>query len=272
MSIYAKLPYGLRKIARAVLPRSILVLYRYYRYGIFLLFRRFDDNSKNYCPVCKKSSYFIPPYYALKLKECSHCGSLERHRLLWLFLQKNTDFFSEKTSKILHFAAEDCFKKHFKKLHGKNYITADLYNPAAMIKMDIMNIQYPDETFDIIICSHVLEHISDDIKAMNEIRRVLKNTGWAILLVPTANIDKTYEDSSVTSKSGKQKAFGGEDHVRMYGKDYIERLESVGFKVKKYENNNIANDEEIKNMCLKDDNEIYGWGFIKEAEIYHCKK
>ncbi|GBU24700.1 glycosyl transferase [Fibrobacteria bacterium R8-3-H12] len=272
MSIWTILPHELRKLTRTILPRGILVPYRYYRYGIFLLFRRFGNNSKNYCPICKKESYFIPTYYAPKLKECPCCGSLERHRLLWLFLQKNTDFFNNKTNKILHVAAEDCFKKRFKKLHGKNYITADLCNPSAMVKMDITNIQYPDEAFDIIICSHVLEHITDDIKAMNEMRRVLKNTGYAILLVPTANIDKTHEDRSITSISGKLKAFGGEDHVRMYGKDYVERLESAGFKVKKYENKDIANEEEIEKMYLKDNNEIHGWGLIKEAEIYYCEK
>lgn len=113
---------------------------------------------------------------------------------------------------------------------GACYITADLAAPHADVKMDITNIEYPNDTFDVIYCSHVLEHIPEDRKAMRELRRVLKPDGWAVLLVPIAG-DITYEDPSITDPAERLKAFGLENHVRQYGRDYVERLRECGFTV-----------------------------------------
>ena len=129
-----------------------------------------------------------------------------------------------------------------------------------MIKMDITDIQYPNETFDIIICCHVFEHIIDDIKAMSELCRVLKNNGWAVLLVPIANMEKTYEDNSIITEAGRLAAFGQGDHVRQYGRDYIDRLKIAGFSVSTIGSKDIADEEDMKNMNLSVEN------------IYYCKK
>ena len=160
---------------------------------------------------------------------CPRCRSLERHRALITFLRIKTNFFKSQ-KKVLHFAPEDCFIKSFKKQHSNNYLTADLYAPA-MLKMDITNIEFPDNSFNIIICNHVLEHIPNDLKAMNEIWRVLKNNGWAVLNVPTSGKEKTWEDKKIITETDRLKFFGHAEHVRYYGKDYKDRLSSIGFDV-----------------------------------------
>lgn len=121
----------------------------------------------------------------------------------------------------------------FEALESLEYITADIESPLAKLKMDIHEIPLEDNSIDVIFCNHVLEHVEDDIKALNEIKRVLKPNGWAILQIPFFYPlrDKTYEDKSIIDPKEREKAFGQDDHVRMYGKDYGERLASVGFEV-----------------------------------------
>ena len=236
-------------------------------YGIVMLHRRNKEKKairvlygNDYCPVCEKTSCFVPFGIVPRPKACCpHCRSLERHRLLWLFWQKKTSLFNTIPKKILHVAAEPCFESRFKKLFGSGYLTADLYNPNAMVKMDITDIGYPDESFDIIICNHVLEHVPDDIKAMSEFYRVLKHNGWAVLLVPIANLDKTYEDFSITTESGRLEAFGQGDHVRKYGRDYLDRLKSVGFNITVVGSRELASAEEIAKMNV-------------DREIFYCTK
>jgi predicted SAM-dependent methyltransferase len=169
---------------------------------------------------------------------------------------------------MLHVAPESCLESKFKKLLGNNYLTADLNNPRVMVKMDITNIQYPDEYFDSILCSHVLEHVLDDKKAMGEFYRVLKNNGWAILLVPLT-AGKTIEDSTIVTPEDRQRVFGHPEHVRIYGKDYIDRLNSVGFQVNIIKAKDLVNDDEIKKMGLKEPVDPYGF---QETEIYYCTK
>ena len=246
----------LRRVVKAILPHCILVFYRNHKAK-----KSYGHEEKNFCPICKKSSYFgAAGVLARQKAKCPFCGSLERHRLLWLFLQKQTDFFSNVNIIILHVAPESCYEKQFKKIHKNNYITADLQNPKAMVKMDITNIQYPDKEFDVVICNHVLEHIIDDIKAMGEFYRVLKNDGWAILSVPITDLEKTYEDKSIITEADRKKAFGQGDHVRQYGKDYVDRLKKVGFNAEIISWRQITNEDELKKMSI-----------IKE-NIYFCKK
>jgi len=262
-----KITVFLKIAVKAVLPYGIMVLHR--RNKVKKLTKR---NTENYCPICKNMSNFEPFGNPTRLKaRCPHCGAFERHRLLWLFWEKKTTLFDNTQKKILHIAAEPCFVRRLKDVFNDNYpnyLTADLYNPSAMVKMDITNIHYSDESFDVIICNHVLEHVSDDLKAMKELYRILNKNGWAILLVPTDNIEKTYEDFSITTESGRLKAFGQHDHVRKYGRDYIDRLKFSGFNVTVFKKDEFASIDEIKRMCLNDGNSLW-W---QPTEIFYCTK
>ena len=158
--------------------------------------------------------------------------SLERHRLLWLYLQNETDFFSAK-KKVLHVAPEQAFYKRFRQLNNLDYTTTDLFSPLADVKADICDLPFENNTYDVIFCNHVLEHIPDDTKAMQELYRVLKPGGMAILQIPQdLSRAKTFEDHSITDPKERAKIFGQYDHVRVYGYDYFEKLRSLGFNVK----------------------------------------
>jgi len=157
--------------------------------------------------------------------------SLERHRLLWLYLKNETDFFTA-PHKVLHFAPEQAFYSKFKKLKKLEYTTTDLNSPLADVKADICALPFKDNSFDIILCNHVLEHIPNDKKAISELYRVLKPSGWGIFQIPQdLNREVTYEDDSITDKKERTKIFGQYDHVRIYGRDYFDRLKEAGFKV-----------------------------------------
>lgn len=157
--------------------------------------------------------------------------SLERHRLLWLYLKRETDFFS-KSYKVLHFAPEQAFYRRFRKLKNLDYTTTDLNSPLADVKADICELPFEDNSFDIILCNHVLEHIPDDKKAMSELFRVMKSGGWGIFQIPQdVDRDTTFEDNSITDKKKRAEIFGQYDHVRIYGLDYFQKLENAGFDV-----------------------------------------
>ncbi len=158
--------------------------------------------------------------------------SLERHRLLWLYLKNETGLFSKKI-KLLHFAPEQAFYNRFKKLKNLEYTTTDLNSPLADVKADICNLPFEDNSFDFILCNHVLEHIPDDTKAMQELYRILKPGGTAILQIPQdLSRATTFEDNTITSRKERAKIFGQYDHVRVYGRDYFDKLRSIGFNVK----------------------------------------
>jgi len=157
--------------------------------------------------------------------------SLERHRLLWLYLKNETDFFNRKL-KVLHFAPEQAYYKRFRKLNNLEYTTTDLNSPLADVKADICDLPFADESFDFILCNHVLEHIPDDRKAMQELYRILRPGGTAILQIPQ-ELDRaeTFQDDSITDPKERAKIFGQYDHVRVYGRDYFDKLREVGFNV-----------------------------------------
>jgi SAM-dependent methyltransferase len=176
--------------------------------------------------------------------------SLERHRLLWLYLKSETNFFTVH-KKVLHIAPEQCFLKRFKQQENLEYITADLNSPIADIKADICDLPFSENTFDVVFCNHVLEHIEDDKKAMRELYRVMKPNGMAIVQIPQdLNREKTYEDFSITLPDERAKHFGQYDHVRIYGRDYFERLRAVGFTVNEIDYSKTLSDELIKKYCL----------------------
>ncbi len=176
--------------------------------------------------------------------------SLERHRLLWLYLKNETDFFI-KPKKVLHIAPEQCFINRFKKLKNLDYITADLHSPIVDVKANILNLPFKDNQFDVVLCNHVLEHIEDDKKAMQELYRVLKPGGFGVFQVPQdLNLEKTYEDFSITSPEERSKHFGQYDHVRIYGKDYFDRLRQVGFTVNEIDYTKKLPNDMVKRYCL----------------------
>jgi SAM-dependent methyltransferase len=176
--------------------------------------------------------------------------SLERHRLLWLYLKNKTEFFS-KNLKVLHFAPEQAFYKRFRKLNNLEYVTTDLNSPLADVKADICNLPFLDNEFDVILCNHVLEHIPDDTKAMQELYRILKPGGFGVLQIPQdLSREKTFEDNSITDRKERAKIFGQYDHVRIYGRDYFEKLRSVGFKVEEVDYTTNLSEEDIARFCL----------------------
>jgi SAM-dependent methyltransferase len=163
---------------------------------------------------------------------CPGCFALERHRLLWLYLQSRTTLASAPL-RFLHLAPEYILRKKLVKLPNIDYLSGDLAPGEAMVQMDITQIAYPDHSFDAILCSHVLEHIPDDRRAMRELRRVLRPGGWAILHVPLdPELDRTVEAPPGLSAEEREKSFGHHDHKRRYGRDYKERLEQAGFSVR----------------------------------------
>lgn len=162
---------------------------------------------------------------------CPLCGSFDRERLLYLYLLYKTDIF-EKPVKLLHVAPEARLTDILKTKTNIDYLTADIHGRNVMVKMDITDIRFPDETFDAIICNHVLEHIIDDHKAMSELYRTLKRGGWAILQVPISlTLNNTFEDFTITTATSREESFGQKDHVRIYAKDYKDKLTQAGFKV-----------------------------------------
>lgn len=172
--------------------------------------------------------------------------SLERHRLLWLYLTRETDFFS-KPLKVLHVAPEQAFYKRFKNQKNLTYITTDLYSPLADVKADLCALPFEDDNFDVIFCNHVLEHIPDDAQAMRELYRVMKKGGWGIFQVPQdINRAHTFEDDTITDPAERTRIFGQYDHVRVYGLDYFDKLRQVGFEVEEITYSTHFTAEEIE--------------------------
>jgi SAM-dependent methyltransferase len=213
------------------------------------------------CPICQSHYRIFLPYGRINSRAnalCPSCLSLERHRLIWLYLQRETNFFQTKL-KVLHVAPEPCFMKRFEKQHGEGYITADIESPLAKVKMDIHQIPFKDNTFDAVLCNHVLEHVLDDIKAMSEISRVLKPGGWAILQIPFFSPvpDATFEDPTITNPKERERIFGQDDHVRKFGKDYPQRIERAGLKAVADEFVNKLSDDERKHFGLVKNEILY---------------
>ena len=187
-------------------------------------------------PIDGKSFRKFLPYGYGKQRENALSPStlsLERHRLMWLFLRDDTDFFTSKEKiKTLHIAPEQCFLDLFRKQTNLEYITSDLESPIADVKADICNLPFDDNSFNVVFCNHVLEHIMDDTKAMQELYRVLKKGGFGIFQIPQdLSREKTFEDNTITNRRERAEIFGQYDHVRVYGRDYFNKLRSVGFEV-----------------------------------------
>ena len=207
------------------------------------------------CPICGYHGTFVsvgrPSRWDTR---CPNCGSRERHRLMWLYLQDHNIDLRDK--KILHFGPEKWLMKLMKDNEG--YEPADLYAEIAKFRLDITNIDRPDDFFDVVIAHHVFEHIDDDRKAMQEMYRVLKPGGYGFFSVPiNLSRDRTYENPQITDPDLRFVHFGGTDHKRFYGRDFQQKLSEVGFKVEPYRR---SPDEEVK------------WGLLRDECIYVARK
>jgi SAM-dependent methyltransferase len=187
--------------------------------------------------------------------------SLERHRLMWLYLKNRTDFFTARY-KVLHIAPEQCFYKLFRKMPNLDYTTGDYNSPIADVHFDLHKVPFEDNTFDVIFCNHVLEHVEDDAQCMRELYRIMKPGGWGIFQVPIdITREKTYEDKSITSPEEREKHFWQKDHVRLFGLDYKDRLAAAGFHVKE--------DDYVKTFTPE---QIDRYRISNYEAIYLCRK
>ena len=248
------------KIILKIFPREFLInLSILFQPILSLIFigSKFTDpiNGKQY------SRFLSYGYNTLRNNAlCPGTLSLERHRLLWLYLNSNSNIESQFLN-VLHVAPEQVFFKKFKKFKNWTYTTTDLNSPLADIKADLCNLPFKDETYDLILCNHVLEHIIDDIKAMKEIYRVLKKGGKAILQVPLdMEKEKSYEDHTIINPKDRSKHFGQYDHVRIYGMDFFKKLSNIGFRYEKIDFTSKLSDQDIiKYGLIKGELIPVGW-------------
>ena len=238
------------KVILNTIPRPILIKVSYWVRPIISWYLKGNTYTD---PIDgKKFRKFLPYGYGEQRPNVLSPStfSLERHRLIWLYLKNETDFFSA-PKKVLHIAPEQCFLKLFKKQKNLSYTSADLYSPIADVKADICDLPFNDNVFDVVFCNHVLEHIEDDKKAISELYRVLKPGGLGIFQIPQdLSLAKTYEDFSITSSKDRKKHFGQYDHVRVYGKDYFDRLRAAGFKVNEIDYSKTLSEDSIIKYCL----------------------
>jgi SAM-dependent methyltransferase len=240
------------KLILNTIPRPILIRLSYLARPIlaFIL-----QGNKFTDPIDGRSfKMFLPYGYGTQRNNVLSPStlSLERHRLLWLYLNDKTDFFtSNEKKKVLHFAPEQAFYKLFRNQKNIDYTTTDLFSPLADVKADICNLPFEDNSYDIIFCNHVLEHIPDDTKAMQELFRILKKGGMAILQIPQdLKRETTFADDSITDQKERAKIFGQYDHVRIYGLDYFDKLRSIGFTVIEEDYTHKIAPELVEKYCL----------------------
>ena len=232
------------------IPRPILIRLSYVARPVIaavLSGDRFTD------PIDGKSFRKFLPYGYGKQRDnvlSPSTLSLERHRLLWLYLKNETAFFTA-PKKVLHFAPEQAFYKLFRHQKNLEYTTTDLYSPLADVKADICNLPFEDNQYDLILCNHVLEHIPDDTKAMQELYRVMKPGGMGIFQIPQdLKREATFEDNSITDAKQRAAIFGQYDHVRVYGRDYFDKLRSIGFTVIEEDYTKKIAPELVEKYCL----------------------
>jgi SAM-dependent methyltransferase len=192
---------------------------------------------------------------------CPRCGSLERHRLLWLFLREKTNLFHDRL-KVLSVSPEFLFQRVLARLPNLDYWSVDLESPLAFERMDITAMRFGDGEFDVVLCNHVLEHVPDDRRAMEELCRVLKPGGWAIVQTPVdPRLEKTFEDPSVVSPRERARLFRQVDHVRIYGRDYPERLRQAGFTVRL-----------VDYVGGMDPERVLRYGLLEHEDIHYCTR
>jgi SAM-dependent methyltransferase len=216
--------------------------------------------TEHECSICGSRLARFKPMANRPAARCPVCGSLERHRMIWLYCQAKTNLFDGRAKRFLHVAPEPCLTLPLRRIKGLEYVGADLEGCRAMVKMDVTGIPFDDASFDVILCSHVLEHVQDDRTAMRELLRILKPGGWAILLVPIDGAI-TQEDLCITSPEERTRLYGQHDHVRQYGQDYGQRLRQAGFLVSV-----DAFAAELAPAVLD------RYGLLADEDVYYCTK
>lgn len=241
------------------IPRKYLQLVSHFFLRVLAIFYKGKNVTCNVCD--HQFRKFLP--YGRKAREnalCPNCLALERHRLMWLFLQERTNFFTGQL-KVLHIAPELCFIDRMDSLSNLEYITGDIESPLAKVKLDVHQIPFEDNSFDVVFCNHVMEHVHDDILACKEINRVLKRDGWGIIQSPVYDLEKTIEDKLITDPAERERMFGQRDHVRKYGNDYAIRLSASGL--------NVKEDHFVKSM---DEAIIQKYALPRKETIFFCTK
>ena len=248
-------------LATRILPRHYLQYISHFFLQIFSFFlrgNRFED------PINGMTYRRLLPYGRLTSREnaiAPDTMSLERHRLMWLFMKEKTNLFTAEL-KFLHIAPEYCFIKIFKGMKNLDYITADLISPWADVKMDVHNIPFDENSFNVVICNHVLEHVDDANKVMKEFYRVMKPGGWGIFQVPIdINNKETIEDKNVIDPNERERLYWQSDHLRLFGLDYGKKLSEAGFKVTESDFINELSDDLVERYALP-----------KGEIVYFCQK
>lgn len=241
------------------LPRPLLIRMSY-------VFRWFSPliyaGNKVECPVCGKTSRKFLPYGSkVAYREgvlCPHDLTLERHRLMWLYLKSKSNFFTAPQLEVLHIAPEQCFLPYFKKQANLTYLTGDLESPIADMHFDLHDIPLGNDRFDVVFCNHVLEHVQDDHRCMSELFRVMKPGGWGIFQVPldTKRLE-TYEDDSIVTPEDREIHYWQKDHVRLFGMDYPVKMQAVGFEVETYDPKVEIPPEQLVRYCLDPQEILY---------------
>jgi len=241
------------------LPRPLLIRLSYiFRVFAPLVYKGNDVE----CPVCEKSFRKFLSYGSDVAHRdnvlCPYDLTLERHRLMWVYLKDKSNFFSADKLDVMHIAPEQCFHGKFKKQKNLNYTTGDLLSPIADLHFDLHKIPLEDNKYDVIFCNHVLEHVDDDHQCMTELFRIMKPGGWGIFQVPIDTTrNETYEDASITTPEEREKHFWQYDHVRLYGLDYPDKLKAAGFEVEVYDYHKDLPKEQYEKYRFHKDEMLY---------------
>ena len=220
--------------------------------------------SKYTCPCCGwKMRAFATSGTSFRqraLSYCPRCNAKARHRRIWLFMEEQTNLFSERL-RLLEIAPKFSLARRFTKIPTIDYVAGDLHkHPNRNIRLDVRSLPFLTESCDALLCVHVLEEVAEDRQAMDEMYRVLKPGGWALVSVPTNMDAKTYEDPSIVLPDERERAFGEPDHVRVYGYDLADRLRCSGFEVSL----NMASDVPNKKQRQ--------YGLRNNENLFYCRK
>ena len=238
-------------------PRKYLQFFSHYVLRILAVYYKGNNVE---CPIDGKTYRKFLPYGRVESRPNALCPSslsLERHRLLWLFLKEKTTFFDENL-RLLHIAPELCFIDRFKSMTNLDCVTVDLESPLADVKANLLDLPFEDRSFDVALCNHVMEHIESDKKGMKELFRVLRPGGWAIIQSPVFyELETTIEDESIVDPKERERIYGQDDHLRKYGRDYGDRLRMAGFLVEEDDYVKTLPPEKVRRYALPDDEIIY---------------